>query len=173
MVTTTAVDLAYEALVAVHVDLVVAVPDSLLSPLLNRLAASGAISYVQVNDEATAVAMAAGANLAGRRVLVIMENSGLRRACETLSRLLLAHRQHIALMVSHRGSFGEENWWGIAHSRTMKAHLEMLEIPSKSVDSVAQFRESLEAAFAMLGTGQCSVCVVAERPFLHELRGTT
>ncbi|KUL25887.1 hypothetical protein ADL15_39480 [Actinoplanes awajinensis subsp. mycoplanecinus] len=170
--TTTAVELAYEALVAADVEVVVAVPDSQLSPLLSRLAAGGPIAYVQVNDEATAVAMAAGANLAGTRTLVVMENSGLRRACETLSRLILSHRQHVALLVSHRGSFGEANWWGIAHSPTMTAHLDELRIRSTGVESIAQFKDALDAAFAMLGTGQCSVCIIAERPFLQELKGT-
>lgn len=171
--TTTAVELAYEALAAADVRLVVAVPDSLLSPLLDRIAIGTDIRYVQANDEATAVAMAAGATLAGSRVVVVMENSGLRRACETLSRLLLAHRQHIAMLISHRGSFGEENWWGVAHSRTMKSHLEMLAVPWIGVDSVARLKDAVEAAFAMLGTGQCSVCIVAERALLQELKAAT
>jgi sulfopyruvate decarboxylase subunit alpha len=164
------VEVAYDALVATGIDVLVAVPDSLLSPLLDCAAQRDRIQYIQVNDEATAVGVAAGVGLAGARALILMENSGLRRACETLYRFVLSHRLHVAFLISHRGSFGEENWWGIAHSETMTAHLDMLRTPTTHVESVAQLSTALDGAFAMLGTGQCSVCIVAERPFLRELR---
>lgn len=165
-----AVGLACAALTGAGVELLVAVPDSLLAPLIDRAAGRPGLRYVQANDEATAVGIAAGATLAGVRALVVMENSGLRRACETLSRLLLAHRLNVAFLVSHRGAFGERNWWGVAHSDTMKAHLSMLRTPFTEIESVAELRPALDAAFATLETGQCGVGVVGGRGFLSELR---
>ncbi len=161
---------AYEALVQAGVDLITAVPDSLLSPLHLYAASREEIAYVQVCDEATAVGMAAGARLGGARSLVMMENSGLRRACETLARLTLSHRLHTAMLLARRGAFGEGNWWGLPHEETMFPHLRMLSIATAEVNSLAEFPELVRRAYAMLETGQRSVCLIANPPFLADLR---
>ncbi len=163
-------DAAYTAMLAAGTDLVAGVPDSLLAPLHHALRLRREIRYVPCCDEATAVGIAAGAALAGARSLVVMENSGLRRACESLSRFVLGHRLHTVLLVSHRGAFGEANWWGIGHSRTMRPHVEMLGIASTGVDRIPDFGATLAAAFAMHGTGQVTACIIASPSFCAELR---
>ncbi|WP_197093727.1 hypothetical protein [Nonomuraea sp. SBT364] len=160
------VERLYRDLLTSDVRMVVALPDSLLGPLCRLVTERGEIRYVQTCDEATAVGITAGATLAGVRTLLIMENSGLRRACETLSRFLLSHRLHVVMLISHRGDFGEPNWWGIAHSETMDDHLRTLRIRSKRVSGADQFAGALDDAYAMLGTGQCSVALVADRALL-------
>ncbi|MFB7128533.1 thiamine pyrophosphate-binding protein [Kitasatospora sp. NPDC056273] len=162
---------AYEALVEAGVEIVYAVPDSLLAPLCREASARREIRYVQVNDEATAVGLAAGARLAGARSLVVMENSGLRRACETLARLTMSHRLHTALLMSRRGAFGEPNWWGIPHEETMHRHTAMLSLVTADVHSCAELAESLRKAYATLDTGQRSVALVANAGMTAELRG--
>lgn len=154
---------AYDALLTAEVELIAAVPDSILGPLYEEAARRREIRYVQACDEATAIAVACGATLAGTRALVMMENSGLRRGCETMSRFVLAHRLHTVLLLGHRGAFGEPNWWGIAHDRTMSVHLDMLNIPRIRSNSPADLAQHLRAAFDMRATGQCSVAVLATR----------
>lgn len=160
---------AYRGLVEAGVDLIVTVPDSMLGPLDLVASRRPEIRYIQACDEATAFAIGAGAWLAGTRSLVVMENSGLRRGCETLSRLTLAHRLHAALLLSHRGAFGEPNWWGVAHSNTMHTHLDMLGIPFTEVRALPELGPALTRAYAMLATGQCSVGVIAHPDFCSEL----
>ncbi|TDB93347.1 hypothetical protein E1091_12035 [Micromonospora fluostatini] len=161
---------AYQALVDSGTELVTAVPDSLLAPLHRYAAAHDDVEYLQVCDEATAVGIAAGARLAGRRSLVLMENSGLRRACETLARFALGHRLHTVLLLARRGAFGEANWWGLPHEETMHPHLRMLSAPTAEVDSVRDLPDLLRRAYATLDTGQRTVALVANPPFVAELR---
>ncbi|MEU8799797.1 hypothetical protein [Spirillospora sp. NPDC048819] len=160
----------YQGMLSAGVELAVALPDSLLSPLCAMTAERGEIPYVQCCDEATAIGIAAGANLAGTCTLVLMENSGLRRACETLSRFVLSHRLHVAMLLSHRGAFGEANWWGLAHSETMAPHLEMLRIKTEHVTAAVDFEDALRRAYSTLRTGQSSVALVAERSALSVSR---
>lgn len=160
----------YEQLLAADVSFIAGVPDSLLAPLHGYAAASPQIPYVQVSDEATAVGLAAGVRIAGGRSLVLMENSGLRRACETLARLTISHRLHLLVLLARRGAFGERNWWGIPHEETMHAHLGMLPMLSCEVNSVAEFGPVLRRGYASLDTGQRSVALVANPSFSIELR---
>ncbi|MEV4656686.1 hypothetical protein [Micromonospora sp. NPDC049301] len=162
---------AYQALVDSDVDLITAVPDSLLAPLHRCAAERDDIAYLPVCDEATAVGIAAGARLAGSRSLVLMENSGLRRACETLARFTLSHRLHTVLLLARRGAFGEANWWGLPHEETMHPHLRMLSVAAAEVDSVEAFPGLLRRAYDTLDTGQRTVALVANPSFVEELRG--
>ncbi|MDQ1741668.1 MAG: sulfopyruvate decarboxylase subunit alpha [Pseudonocardiales bacterium] len=159
----------YEQLMAAQVSFIVGVPDSMLAPLHALAASRDEICYLQVADEATAVGLAAGVRLAGGRSLVLMESSGLRRACETLARLTLGHRLHLLMLLSRRGAFGERNWWAIPHEDTMQAHLRMLPTLSHELDSVAEFGPLLRRGYDSLDTGQRSVALVANQPFLAEL----
>jgi sulfopyruvate decarboxylase subunit alpha len=161
---------AYDAVRQAGTELVTAVPDSLLTSLCRLAADHPAPRYVQATDEATAIGIAAGAHLAGMRSLVIMENSGLRRGCETLARLTMSHRLHCVMLISRRGAFGEANWWGLPHEETMHAHLSMLPVSWTEVDSADEFGTALNRAYATLATGQRSVVLVANPSFTDQLR---
>ncbi|WP_052850388.1 thiamine pyrophosphate-binding protein [Streptomyces avicenniae] len=163
-------DDAYDTLVRAGVNFISGVPDSLLSPLHRRAARRPEIDYFPVCDEATAVGMAAGARLAGARSLVLMENSGLRRACETLARLTMSHRLHTVVLLGRRGAFGEANWWGLPHEETMHSHLRMLPLVAEEIDSLRDFEVLVQQAYATLDTGQCSVALIANPRFVQQLR---
>src|SRR5438046_1993885 len=104
------VEKAHDALVETGVEVVVALPDSFLAPLCHRLRCSNRIEYIQCVHESDCVGVAAGLTATGTRTLTLMENSGVRNACETLARLNLSHRLFVNLLLSHRGAFGERNW---------------------------------------------------------------
>lgn len=161
---------AHQALIDAGVEVVVALPDSLLAPWCRWLRTSEDVRYIQCVHESDCVGIAAGLALTGTRTLVFMENSGLRNACETLARLSLSHRLFVNLFLSHRGAFGERNWWGLAHDDTMRPMLEMLRIRSTRVRTVDSLPEKLGKAFEMAAAGQCSVALIAEPSFLSQIR---
>lgn len=163
---------AYGSLLRAGVSLISGVPDSLLGPLHHHASQRREIMYVPTCDEATAVGLAAGARLAGARSLVMMENSGLRRACETLARLTMSHRLHTVMLLARRGAFGEKNWWGLPHEQTMHSHLKMLPVVSKELTSLAEFEELIAKSYDTLNTGQCSVALIANPSFVSQLRGS-
>lgn len=164
-----AADRASADLAGAGIEVVAAVPDSLLSPLCAAASARFGSRYIQATDEATAIAITAGSNLVGTRALAIMENSGLRRGCETLARFTIGHGLHTVLLLSDRGAFGEPNWWGVGHGLTTRAHCELYRIHSATVDQLCDFPDRLVAAFAALNTGQCTVALIASRVFCQEL----
>ena len=68
-------------------DFYTGVPCSFLTPLINGVLSDRALAYVGAASEGEAVAIAAGAWLAGRRTVVMCQNSGLGNAVNPLTSL--------------------------------------------------------------------------------------
>jgi len=162
-------DIVYNCLISEGVQTVVTLPDSHLCPLCRKIKNGKKIDYIQTVDESIAVGISTGLRLTGNKSLVIMENSGLRKACETISRFNLSHRLFTAYLISHRGFFGERNWWGVAHHETMEPLLNLLKIRWAYVQSVAEFSKQLKNLYLNLETNQCSTALIIEQLFIEEL----
>ncbi len=82
------------------------VPCSFLTPLINRVISDSALSYVGAASEGEAVAVAAGAWLAGQRTVVMCQNSGLGNTVNPLTSLNYPFRIPTLLIVTWRGQPG-------------------------------------------------------------------
>lgn len=163
------IELAYNSLVNTGIQTVVALPDSNLAPLCQRIRTGNQIDYIQATHESVCVGIATGLALCGVRSLVIMENSGLRSACESIARLQLSHHLFACYLISHRGAFGERNWWGQAHHETMEPLLKLLRFRWTHLRSVSEFPYLLEQAFSTFAANQSGVALIAEQGFIQEL----
>jgi sulfopyruvate decarboxylase subunit alpha len=150
------------------VGLVAGLPDSLLLGVFRALAAAGTPRYVTVTNEGEMPGIAAGAYFAGSRALMIMENSGLRQACEPLARYASTHQVPMVAVMSFRGEFGEPEWWGHSHAQTMVPLLDTLRMPYEIVQRIGDVGETLERAFVHAESGQWPVAVVLGRGCVEE-----
>ncbi|MFI5763621.1 phosphonopyruvate decarboxylase [Streptomyces sp. NPDC051563] len=82
------------------------VPCSFLGPVISCLEAEHPQEYVIAANEGEAVALAAGAHLAGRRPVVILQNSGLGNTVNPLTSLCHTLRLPVLLFVTWRGRPG-------------------------------------------------------------------
>ena len=82
------------------------VPCSFLTPLINRVISDPALAYVGAANEGEAVAIAAGAWLAGRRTVVMCQNSGLGNTVNPLTSLNHPFRIPTLMIVTWRGQPG-------------------------------------------------------------------
>jgi phosphonopyruvate decarboxylase len=82
------------------------VPCSFLTPIINRVISDPALEYVGATSEGEAVAVAAGAWLAGRKTVVMCQNSGLGNAVNPLTSLSFPFRIPTLLVVTWRGQPG-------------------------------------------------------------------
>jgi phosphonopyruvate decarboxylase len=82
------------------------VPCSYLSPFINHVMTDASLGYVPASNEGDAVAIAAGAELGGRRAVVMFQNSGLGNAVNPLTSLAHTHQIPMLLIVTHRGQPG-------------------------------------------------------------------
>lgn len=82
------------------------VPCSFLTALINRTISSPDVTYVGATSEGEAVGIAAGAWLAGRRPIVMCQNSGLGNAVNPLTSLNFPFKIPMLLIVTWRGQPG-------------------------------------------------------------------
>ena len=82
------------------------VPCSYLSPFINHVIADPTLGYVPASNEGDAIAIVAGAEIAGRRGIAMFQNSGLGNAVNPLTSLAHTHRIPMLLIVTLRGEPG-------------------------------------------------------------------
>jgi phosphonopyruvate decarboxylase len=82
------------------------VPCSFLTPIINRVISDPRLQYVGATSEGEAVAIAAGAWLAGQKTVVMCQNSGLGNAVNPLTSLSFPFRIPTLLVFTWRGQPG-------------------------------------------------------------------
>ncbi len=87
-------------------DFYTGVPCSFLTPLINGALSAPGLTYIGAASEGEAVAIAAGAWLAGRRTVVMCQNSGLGNAVNPLTSLNEPFRIPTLLLTTWRGEPG-------------------------------------------------------------------
>ena len=87
-------------------DFYTGVPCSFLTPLINGVLSDRALKYVGATSEGEAVAIASGAWLAGRRTVVMCQNSGLGNAVNPLTSLNAPFQIPTLFITTWRGEPG-------------------------------------------------------------------
>ncbi len=90
-------------------DFYTGVPCSFLTAMINRVISDRTLDYVGAASEGEAVAIAAGAWLAGRRTVVMCQNSGLGNTVTPLTSLNFPFRIPTMMIVTWRGQPGLED----------------------------------------------------------------
>lgn len=85
-------------------DLFCGVPCSFLASLMN--VAINEFNYISATNEGDAIATCAGAHLAGKKSVMLMQNSGLGNAVSPITSLLNTFHLPVLMMVSLRGAPG-------------------------------------------------------------------
>jgi phosphonopyruvate decarboxylase len=85
------------------------VPCSFLTPLINHVTAAEGLSYVPATSEGEALAICAGAWLAGRRAVTMCQNSGLGNLVNPLTSLCQPYRIPVLLVCTWRGQPGRRD----------------------------------------------------------------
>ncbi len=112
-------DAFVQALQDIGVDFFTGVPDSILGGIIAELMERRLYTPAVREDEA--VAMAAGAYMAGKIPAVLMQNSGLGTSLNTLISLNYIYRQPCILIVSWRGHRWERCTGASRHGRSHAA----------------------------------------------------
>ncbi len=108
------------------------VPCSFLTPLINRTASDRSLRYVGAASEGEAVAIAAGAWLAGRETAVMCQNSGLGNAVNPLTSLNTPFRIPTLLIVTWRGQPGlKDEPQHELMGRITQSLLDVMELPHR------------------------------------------
>ncbi len=131
-------------------DFYTGVPCSYLTPLINGVLSDRSLRYVGAASEGEAVAIAAGAWLAGRRTVVMCQNSGLGNAVNPLTSLNAPFAIPTLFITTWRGRPGEpdepqhEVMGRITHDLIRLMGLEQADFPATPDQLGPAFDQALE-----------------------------
>ena len=140
------------------VEKIAGVPCSFLGPLINAATNQGI--YEPFTNEGDAASYAAGHALAGKKVAVALQNSGLSNALSPLSSLNELFGLHVLLIVGNRGEDDEPQHRIMAGA--VKPFLNALNIPFYDAES-----GSLDGAFSSLKDSSVAILVNRKDCFSH------
>lgn len=129
-------------------DFFTGVPCSLVASLITALEPHG---YVAETREDAALGLAAGAALAGRRPLVLMQNSGFGVSLNAIGSLQTIYALPCLLVVTWRGYQGKDAPEHLVMGEAMPAILDAMHVPWRELEAasartdVAWARERLDA----------------------------
>lgn len=155
-----AVNLIVEGLKEAGVETIVTLPESKFKELYPVLYNDPDFRYIMVTNEGEGVSIAAGAWVAGKKPVMIMENAGFRVAIEPLARLGQTHGIPVMMIMCYTGDIGERNWWGITHGQTMEPLLKAMNIPYIVVRKKDEVKDALKRAMNHISVSLYHVAVI-------------
>lgn len=107
------------------------VPCSILKDVINYLSEDQDIPYIPATREDEAIGIATGAYFAGKKPVVLMQNSGLGNSIGTLASLPLLYEIPLLLLISWRGYQGKDAPEHLIMGKSMLKLLEDIGVPTQ------------------------------------------
>src|SRR5438309_8908122 len=124
------------------------VPDAGHRILIDRSLADPQVHSIALTTEEEGVALAAGADLGGKRAVLLMRSSGVGNCINMLS-LIKGGRFPFLTLVSMRGDFGEGNPWQFPMGRATQPVLEAMGVICVRVERPEEVVPTASAAITM------------------------
>ncbi|HYS47850.1 MAG TPA: phosphonopyruvate decarboxylase [Xanthobacteraceae bacterium] len=124
------------------------VPDAGHRVLIDRSLADPDAHSVALTTEEEGVALAAGADLGGRRAVLLMQSSGVGNCINMLS-LIKGGRFPFLALISMRGDFGEGNPWQFPMGRATQPVLEAMGVICLRIERPEEVVPTTTAAVTM------------------------
>lgn len=147
------------------------VPCSFLTPIINRVISKTDLHYVAAASEGEAVAIAAGAWLAGRETVVLCQNSGLGNAVNPLTSLNYPFKIPTLLIVTWRGGPGiEDEPQHELMGPITPALLDVINVPHRMFPSTDdQVLAALEEAKASISRSSLPFAMIMEKGAVRDI----
>jgi sulfopyruvate decarboxylase alpha subunit len=149
-------DVVLECLKANEIELIVHIPDTILTELIRRAEADPFFDVLSPTREEEAVGIVCGAYLGGKNGALLMQNSGLGNAANILGSLTVPYQIPMLLLISQRGELGEFNTVQVGMGQALRPTLDGLDVP--------HFTMEREDEVAKIMTGAIKLAYATDRP---------
>ncbi len=154
---------AHRGLARAGIGLVVHVPDAGLAPLLARCAADPSMRVVGLCDEREGPALLAGAWLGGLRGVLALQSSGVGNLVNMLG-LSAIGRFPLAMLVTMRGEWGEQNPWQVPMGRAVGPVLEAMGVRLFPLERAEEAEAVVDGALGLaFGSEQMVAVLIRQR----------
>ena len=149
-----------EGLKSANINLLTVLADSWLFEPYRQAKADQFFSVVPVANEGEGVGICAGAWLGGKKSAILMENSGLRTACEPLARL---QGIPVLLLIAYRGHVGDGVWWLEPLGERLGRVLDAMDVRYTVVERTEDIPAAVRDALATMEMAKEPVAVLFRR----------
>jgi sulfopyruvate decarboxylase alpha subunit len=127
-------DVAFDALKANDFKTVVHVPDNVLADLIRAAEADDQFDVISPTREEEGIGIVCGSVLAGRRAIIMMQNSGMGNAANALASLANPYQFPFLMLISQRGELGEFNAAQVGMGQALRPMLDGLGIQHFTIE---------------------------------------
>lgn len=140
-------------------DFFVSVPCKLLGGFIATLEQDNEITYRAVNREEEGLGICTGAWLAGRKPVIVMQNTGVGTLITSLCSLANYYRLPFLMVISHRGSPGEPIGAQVPMGTAVETLLQTINVPTymfsdpkdtKKIGQLVPFTDTAEGPVAAI-----------------------
>jgi sulfopyruvate decarboxylase alpha subunit len=150
------------------IDVVLSLPCNMLSGIMDEITLRN-IKHVPVCREEEGVGIAAGVVLAGKRPMILMQNSGLGNCINALMSLTTLYEMPLLILMSHRGGEGEQISAQMPMGGIAPSLLDTMKIDHKSI-SGSEALDSLVADIKKTFEQNKIFAVFLKRELWHEAK---
>jgi sulfopyruvate decarboxylase subunit alpha len=94
------------------------------------------------------------------KAVMLMENTGVRMACDQLARLGMSVGLPCFMIIPYRGDFGDGQTYAVAHGLTMLPVLDALRIPYHIVREENRIRQSIRRCLKTMSVTNYHVAMI-------------
>ena len=138
------------------------VPCSILKDVINYLSEDPDVPYIPATREDEAIGIATGAYLAGKKPVVLMQNSGLGNSIGTLASLVLLYEIPLLLLISWRGYQGKDAPEHLIMGKSMLKLLEDIGVPAQLL-SKENAEETISNAVKIIEERSLPTAIIVRR----------
>jgi sulfopyruvate decarboxylase subunit alpha len=152
------------ALKRVGVNFVASLPDASLVPLVEGFDKDNEIIHVPLSREEEGVGVCTGANLAGKRCALMMQNAGLLNACNALTTTARQLQMPMLLLVLYAGTHNDMAFPMLGE--VTEPVLDALGIPYYVLDDLGKVNDLIAGAVVQTYNAQRPVAILITKAVL-------
>ncbi len=158
----------YDALKAVGVRVISALPETWLVHLVSMADDDPEVSLVRLNKEEEGVGISAGAHLAGTKSAMLMQNHGLLTSINGIVSLAQLYRIPLLMLISYRGEMGERDPWQTEGGLVTEPILQALGITYRKMSDPVTVERDIRQAQTLAESSLRPVALLLTRELMWE-----
>ena len=158
----------YDALKAVNVRVISALPETWLVHLVQMADDDPDITLVRLNKEEEGVGISVGAHLAGTKSAMLMQNHGLLSSVNGIVSVAQLYRIPLMMLISYRGEMGERDPWQTEGGLVTEPILQALGITYRKLSDPATVTKDIQQAQTLAESSLRPVALLLTRDLMWE-----
>jgi sulfopyruvate decarboxylase subunit alpha len=158
----------YDALRAVDVGVITALPETWLVHLIRMADDDPTMTLVRLAKEEEGVGISTGAHFAGVRSALLMQNHGLLQSINGIVSCALLYKIPLLMLISDRGHLGEPDPWQTEGGRYTRHVLDALRIVHSELRDRATVEHEIAEAMTLAQSSLSPVALLLTRDLMWD-----